>query len=531
MLSRTLRWQSLAYGIRASRLVSSIRPISNTHPVAQDGETESGLPPQSALTDNEPSNAQSIRIPDLTDDCDLEVDTGDNESAPSLPAQGKIDTSPKAKVLPLSMISEYVDIPPPTLDQLKYAESFFTRHSASILYSAAHFHQIPLTETPEVAFLGRSNVGKSSLLNALVSSKVCRVSSQPGRTRTMNAFAIGGQDSAGNPGKINVLDMPGYGFGSDPAWGIAITRYLLQRRQLKRVFLLVDAHTGVQIRDRQMLELLRKNGISHQVLLSKIDKVLFPKRLKHSTITEHRLGLRAEIVKELFRVVKADINSKLAPVKGVPMFGMLLGVSAEKPRFVGLSTEKGGTLGINSLRCAVLVACGLAGPQPRADTLHKQGDERPTGSTAGGRQRITMGRSPTLPSERELVMRGVEIPAHTTSERSGRENSLSPSTQAPNGSVRQKVVSKQDHGKKRIPIAMHKSTSTDSIEMAEPSRDAPFSIKPTINLEKKTTQQSLISQGYKDDSENSSHSLATFTAFKAPKEEKAFEKRIRASRP
>ena len=74
-------------------------------------------------------------------------------------------------------------------------------------------------------------MGKSSLLNALMGHTICRTSSQPGRTRSMNFFAVGGEDSRGNPGKVVVLDMPGYGKGSRAEWGTEIMKYLVGRKQ------------------------------------------------------------------------------------------------------------------------------------------------------------------------------------------------------------------------------------------------------------------------------------------------------------
>lgn len=98
------------------------------------------------------------------------------------------------------------------------------------LWSASKFRTIPLVSSrPEVAFLGRSNIGKSSLLNAVLGDEVCWTSSKPGRTREMNAFGIGG--TKGGQSKIVLLDMPGYGKASREEWGTEILKYLKGRKQ------------------------------------------------------------------------------------------------------------------------------------------------------------------------------------------------------------------------------------------------------------------------------------------------------------
>ena len=148
-------------------------------------------------------------------------------------------SNPSAKAFQeVSSPSFYWDTVPPTSNQLKRAEKFFWAASPKLLFSATNFRTINVSKIPEVAFLGRSNVGKSSLLNALMGQNVCHVSSKPGRTRSMNFFAVGGQDEQGNPGKLAVLDMPGYGKGSREEWGPEIMKYLVGRKQcvLKTVF-------------------------------------------------------------------------------------------------------------------------------------------------------------------------------------------------------------------------------------------------------------------------------------------------------
>lgn len=142
-----------------------------------------------------------------------------------------VPISPRAKRIPSSTLGYYWDTAAPTSSQLKRAEAAFLSAPPKLLYSAEKFRTVNLTSLPEVAFLGRSNVGKSSLLNALMGRKICHTSSKPGRTRTMNFFAVGGEDALGNPGKLVVLDMPGYGKGSRQEWGPEIMKYLVGRKQ------------------------------------------------------------------------------------------------------------------------------------------------------------------------------------------------------------------------------------------------------------------------------------------------------------
>lgn len=127
--------------------------------------------------------------------------------------------------------SYHWDTAVPTGSNLKYANKFFLSNPPKILYSSDKFRTVEQGTVPEVVFLGRSNVGKSSLLNAVMGRNICHTSSKPGRTRTMNFFAVGGPDGAGSPGKIVVLDMPGYGKGSRAEWGPEIIKYLVGRKQ------------------------------------------------------------------------------------------------------------------------------------------------------------------------------------------------------------------------------------------------------------------------------------------------------------
>lgn len=126
----------------------------------------------------------------------------------------------------------YWDTKAPNTDQLAFADKIFipSRHSPIKLWSASKFRTTPLSSIePEVAFLGRSNVGKSSLLNAIMGQEICWTSSKPGRTREMNAFGIGG--TKGGESKVVLLDMPGYGKASRAEWGMEIMKYLQGRKQ------------------------------------------------------------------------------------------------------------------------------------------------------------------------------------------------------------------------------------------------------------------------------------------------------------
>jgi GTP-binding protein len=141
--------------------------------------------------------------------------------------------------------------------------------------SASRTHQLPEADR-EVAFVGRSNVGKSSLINALANQKqLARVSNTPGRTQLINLFEhLGGG---------TIVDLPGYGYAKVPGhirkdWGAMIEGYLLEREGLEMVFVLVDGPIGPTPLDEQMLDWLRDNDVPHTVVATKMDKVKSAKR-------------------------------------------------------------------------------------------------------------------------------------------------------------------------------------------------------------------------------------------------------------
>jgi GTP-binding protein len=131
---------------------------------------------------------------------------------------------------------------------------------------------LPQDGTPEIAFAGRSNVGKSSLINALTGrTSLARVSVTPGRTRELNFFTLG-KDRA-----LYLVDMPGYGYAEASkaqvkGWTQLIGDYLKGRRELKRVFLLIDARHGIKPNDKETMTLLDEAAVSYQVVLTKADK-------------------------------------------------------------------------------------------------------------------------------------------------------------------------------------------------------------------------------------------------------------------
>lgn len=136
--------------------------------------------------------------------------------------------------------------------------------------SASAVIQLP-DRGPEVAFVGRSNVGKSSLVNALAGRKaLAHVSKTPGRTQLINQFAI---DSGGA-----LIDLPGFGYAAvsktmRASWSVMIEKYLLERESLQMVAALVDGEIGPTKLDIQLLDWLRANGVPHQVVATKHDKV------------------------------------------------------------------------------------------------------------------------------------------------------------------------------------------------------------------------------------------------------------------
>lgn len=179
----------------------------------------------------------------------------------------------------------------------------------------------------EIAFAGRSNVGKSSLINGLVGQKgLARTSNTPGRTQELNYFVPDGY--SGQPGDLPpmaLVDMPGYGYAQAPkehvdAWTKLVFDYLRGRSTLKRVYVLIDSRHGIKKNDDDVLDLLDKAAVSYQIVLTKTDKIKDP-------------------------AVPRLISETLEKIKKRP---------AAFPEVLATSSEKG--IGMEELRDAIRVA-------------------------------------------------------------------------------------------------------------------------------------------------------------------------------
>jgi GTP-binding protein len=172
--------------------------------------------------------------------------------------------------------STALPVPPATVDfvrsitdeERKAALTFFTKNAAFLASSVAA-PNLPAEDQPEFAFVGRSNVGKSSLLNALLSKPLARTSNTPGRTQTINYY------QAGN---VKLVDLPGYGYAKAPVrmvreWQQFVNTFLTTRKSLYNTSVLVDSRRGITDKDAEVIQMLNTHGLPHQVVLTKADKL------------------------------------------------------------------------------------------------------------------------------------------------------------------------------------------------------------------------------------------------------------------
>ncbi|GJJ73000.1 GTP-binding protein [Entomortierella parvispora] len=230
---------------------------------------------------------------------------------PTPPSSAKGEKFPKK-------LQAFPFVPGATSGELAKAHKFFFL-PAEFVKSATSIDMIPEnTAIPEVAFIGRSNIGKSSLINGLVNRNgLVKTSSKPGHTRMMNFFKIGE--------RLSLVDMPGYGWKSRDEWGGMILEYLQTRKNLKRIYILVDPSHGLKESDSQIMKLLDGSGLSYQVVLTKVD------RLSPTKYTAAKAEVEAALVED-----------------AICCFPMVLGVSSKTKD------------GLDELRAAIIKAGQLS---------------------------------------------------------------------------------------------------------------------------------------------------------------------------
>ncbi|CAN5324874.1 ribosome biogenesis GTP-binding protein YihA/YsxC [soil metagenome] len=177
-------------------------------------------------------------------------------------------------------------------DLIEEARKIFAGPIA-FLKSAPSLQYLPDPIVPELAFAGRSNVGKSSLINALTNRNgLARTSNTPGRTQELNFFDVGGAVEAGVPPLFRLVDMPGYGYAKAPKDVVKQGRFLINdylrgRAVLQRSVVLIDARHGIKDVDREVMEMLDGAAVSYRLVLTKADKI---KASELAAVTERTLA-------------------------------------------------------------------------------------------------------------------------------------------------------------------------------------------------------------------------------------------------
>ncbi|MGB0681729.1 MAG: ribosome biogenesis GTP-binding protein YihA/YsxC [Magnetovibrionaceae bacterium] len=183
---------------------------------------------------------------------------------------------------------------------------------ARFLLGAAKLDQVPESPLPEICFAGRSNVGKSSLINALLNRKdLARTSNTPGRTQQLNFFDLAG--------RLMICDLPGYGYAKAPLpeverWQRVLKGYLRGRASLRRALVLIDARHGIKKVDTEIMDLLDEAAVIYQVILTKTDKISAPKMETLKEETAKALSKRVAAHPELLSTSSAK-STGLAEVR------------------------------------------------------------------------------------------------------------------------------------------------------------------------------------------------------------------------
>lgn len=276
---------------------------------------------------------------------------------------------------PLRVVARAEVIEGPARRQMEATKRFFDNCNVSLSRIVSEPEKIDgLSTLPEVAFMGRSNVGKSSLLNALLYPKAssgsvtnkefARVANHPGYTKTLNFFTCGRQ--------VRVVDMPGYGYGSRTQQGELIKSYLQNQRSLKRAYVLASCKEGLTELDDMVLNMLEEYGVPWQLVYTKLDKMVtrtvdvpvsttgtknqkqsfLQKLSKKPPTPQHKLPTK-QLSLEDIEAMNRKVQEGLALIQkraNAAVFEEVIGTS---------STKMLSYLGVDELRASIFQACGL----------------------------------------------------------------------------------------------------------------------------------------------------------------------------